>query len=158
MAEATKRGRAPGRRLTNSEIDAQIPIARAREAAAYAAGMRATSARYDEKTERVVLELSNGVGFAFPAKLVRRLAKASRTQRAELELSPSGSGVIWEALDADISVPGLLAATFRRSGVASVLGKAGGAVRSDAKAKAARANGAKGGRPRKALAGTHPRS
>jgi hypothetical protein len=96
-----------------------------------------------------VLELSNGVAFAFPVKIVRGLEKASRAQRANLELSPSGSGVIWDALDADISVPGLLAETFRRAGVASVLGNAGGAAKSAAKSKASRANGAKGGRPRK---------
>ena len=80
--------------------------------------------------------------------MVRKLGKASHVQRSRLELSPSGGGIIWDALNADISVPALLAITFRRVGVAGVLGKAGGAAKSDAKARAARANGAMGGRPR----------
>lgn len=150
-AETTKRGRATPRRLSDAEIDAQIPAAKRREAAAYASGLRATAARYDKATERVVLELSNGVGFAFPVTTVRGLEHASHMQRAALELDPAGSGVIWNALDADISVPGLLAATFRRAGVASLLGTAGGAAKSEAKASAARANGAKGGRPRRVV-------
>ena len=148
MAETTKR-RGARRRLTDAEIDAQIPIARAREAVASEAGLRAKTARYDVASERVVLELTNGIAFAFPAHLVRGLEQATPAQRAELTLSPSGNGVLWEALDADISVPGLLASTFGRGIAASTLGKAGGEARSAAKAKAAKANGAKGGRPRK---------
>lgn len=147
MAETAKRNRAPARRLTDAEIDAQIPAARARESVAVKAGLRARTARYDAKSERVVLELTNGIALAIPVSLVRGLKRATAAQRAALELSPSGSGVIWEALDADISVPGLLASTFSRSGAASALGSAGGRVTSLAKAKAAKANGAKGGRP-----------
>lgn len=142
------------RSLSDAEIDSQIPSARAREGAAYRAGLRATTAHYDATTERIVLELSNGVAFAFPAKHVRGLANASPAQRAALALSPSGSGVIWDDLNADISVPGLLAATFRRSGVARLLGGLGGAVKSEAKTNAARANGKKGGR--RVKASPHP--
>ena len=149
MAETTKRKARSVRELTDAELDAQIAAGNARENAAYAAGLRATSAHYDHATKRVVLELSNGTSFAFPANLVHGLEKATRAQRSAVELSPSGSGVIWYALDADMSVPAILAASFRQAGLASLLGTAGGAVKSKAKAKAARANGAKGGRPKK---------
>ena len=118
----------------------------------YNASMRAVAAHYDHATKRIVLELSNGTAFAFPATIVRGLEKASRAQRAALQLSPSGSGVIWDALDAYISVPGILSATFRSAGLAMMLGKAGGEAKSKAKSKAARANGKKGGRPRNAAA------
>ena len=147
MAEATKRSRRAGHRLTNAEIDAQISVARARESRARRAGLRAKSARYDAASERVILELTNGIALAFPARLVRGLTRATAIQRAELELSPSGSGVIWEALDADISVPALIASTFGRNAAAVALGSAGGKATSLAKSAAARANGAKGGRP-----------
>jgi len=148
MASTMQRGRPARRRLTEARVDAQISAARVRESKARASGLRAKSARYDEKSERVVLELTNGIGLAFPARLVRGLERATTTQRASLTLSPSGSGVIWEALDADISVPGVVASTFGRQLAASALGAAGGKSRSPAKAKAAKANGAKGGRPR----------
>ncbi len=148
MAEATNRGRRSIRDISDEELDEQIAAATAREDAAISAGLRAVAAHYDHTTKRVVLELSNGTSFAFPANLVHGLEKATRAQRAAVELSPSGSGVIWYALDADMSVPGILAASFRQAGLASFLGAAGGAVKSKAKARAARANGAKGGRPR----------
>jgi Protein of unknown function (DUF2442) len=149
MAETTKPRDTTLRRLTDAEIDAQIPAARARAVTARAAGLRAKSARYDAATKRVVLELTNGTAFAFPARIVRGLQRATAAQRAKLALDPDGSGVIWDALDADISVPGVLAMTFGRDLAARTLGKAGGQVRSAAKAKASQANGAKGGRPRK---------
>ncbi len=42
--------------LSEADILAQIPGARAREAQARTHGLRATSARYDRTAERVVLE------------------------------------------------------------------------------------------------------
>lgn len=144
------------RKQTDAQFEAELAAATAREAAEYDAGMRAVAAHYDHATKRVVLELSNGTAFAFPAKIVRGLEKASSAQRAALELSPSGSGIIWDALDADISVPGILSATFRRAGLAMMLGRAGGEAKSKAKSKASRANGKKGGRPRSSAVTRQP--
>ena len=138
-------------RLTDAEIDAQIPGARAAEKADRVSGLRARLARYDKRTERVVLELTNGSAFAFPAQLVRGLEHASASERSAVTLAPSGSAVVWNALNVDMSVPGVLAMTFGRQLGAQALGAAGGAARSDAKSRAAKANGAKGGRPRKRL-------
>jgi hypothetical protein len=52
----------------------------------------------------------------------------------------------WEALNIDLSLPGLMSGLF---GARSYLAKVAGSSTSAAKAAAARANGAKGGRPRK---------
>jgi hypothetical protein len=62
-----------------------------------------------------------------------------------------GGGTIlhWEALDADYSVPALILSTVGATDIARHFGRAGGRVTSDAKAEAARVNGAKGGRPRR---------
>jgi hypothetical protein len=136
------------RRLTDAEIDAQIPAARAREAQAFTEGQRAISAWYDAQAERVVLELSNGLALAFPARIVRGLQNATAAQRAQLSLTPSGGGVMWAKLDTDISVPGLIAKSFGSS-IVKELGRSGGRSKSDVKAKASKTNGAKGGRPRK---------
>lgn len=57
-----------------------------------------------------------------------------------------GYGLHWESLDVDFTVPGLLAGMF---GTQSWMARQGGQARSDAKAAAARANGRKGGRPKK---------
>jgi hypothetical protein len=56
-----------------------------------------------------------------------------------------GYGLHWEALDVDLSIPGLIAGIF---GTRSYMARRAGQATSPAKAAAARANGAKGGRPR----------
>jgi hypothetical protein len=150
MADATKRTARPGtKRLSTAEILKQIPAARRREQRERRAGLRAAEAVYDAAHERVVLELTNGVAFAFPVAIVPGLARASAAQRAELSLSPSGDGILWPQLDTEASVPGLIADAFGPGAVAMAFGRLGGQAKSEAKAKAARANGTRGGRPRK---------
>lgn len=135
-------------RPTEAEILAQIPAARARATAEREAGLRAKAARYDRKTGRFVLELTNGYVLGVPVNTLPALGKATQGQLAAVELSATGSAIRIPGLDADYSVPGLVLALTARE-----VGRRGGQVRSRAKSLAAKANGAKGGRPRK-LAGT----
>ena len=108
---------------------------------------RAVSARHDAASGRVVVDLANGCTFAFPARRVQGLETATDEEIAAVELLPQGGGLRWENRDVDISLPGLIAGIFgTRAHVARLAGQA----TSPAKAAAARANGAKGGRPRKA--------
>ena len=110
----------------------------------------AVRARYDRRNARVVVALNTGVEVAVPARLIEGLAEASAASLAEIEISPSGLGLHWPKLDADVYVPALLQGTFgSRSWMARELGARGGRSRTEAKAAAARANGRKGGRPRK---------
>jgi hypothetical protein len=119
--------------------------AQATRAAGYA-----VSARYDFRHGRVVVNLNTGVHIAFPVELAEGLAGAARADLAEIQISPAGTGLHWPRLDADLYIPALLQGVFgSKSWMARQLGAAGGSVRSDAKKAAARANGAKGGRPRK---------
>lgn len=110
---------------------------------------RATSARYDARKKAVVIELANGASFAFPPSLAQGLEGASTVDLSEIEITPMGTGLHWPLLDADLTVDGLLAGIFGgRSWMRAHAARAGRA-RTPAKAAAARANGAKGGRPRK---------
>ena len=135
------------RRLTDAEILARIPAARARAAATSAAGLHATSARYDRRGHRILLELTNGYLLGIPVQTLPHLAGATRAQLADVELSPHGAGLHFPAVDADYSVPGLVLAMTARE-----IGRRGGRAKSAAKAESARANGARGGRPRKTAA------
>jgi hypothetical protein len=137
-------------RTSRAAILAQIPGARTREVGARRAGLRAKTARYDAASERFILELTNGCAFMFPARMVAGLSRASAAERSEVEVLPGGGGLAWDALDTDVSVPGLLMSTFGRSERASELARLAGSARTEAKAKSSRTNGAKGGRPRKA--------
>lgn len=114
----------------------------------------AVAARYDRRRARVVVSLNTGVEVTFPSKLAEGLADAGPSDLAVIEITPSGLGLHWPKLDADLYVPGLLAGTFgSKKWMAAQLGAAGGSVRSKAKTRAARANGLLGGRPRKHSSG-----
>ncbi len=126
--------------------DAQIDAALERGRAAQRHEPRAASARYDRPLGRVIVELTNGCTFAFPPKLAQGLDAATEEQLAQVEILGTGYGLHWEALDADLSIPGLLAGLF---GTRAYLAQQAGRTTSHAKAAAARANGAKGGRPRR---------
>lgn len=110
----------------------------------------AVAARYDRRTSRVIVRLHSGLELAIPPRLVEGLADATPDALAEIEVSPTGLGLHWPQLDADLYVPALLEGQFgSKQWMARQLGSAGGSSRSQAKRNAAQANGAKGGRPRK---------
>lgn len=113
---------------------------------------RAVDAYYDRDAERIVVELATGVTVLFPPELLQGLGGASPEDLAEMELSPYGTSLHWEGLDADFSVDGLISGVFGTRVWMADLGRRGGKATSEAKAAAARANGMKGGRPRKVAA------
>jgi len=127
--------------------DAEIEAAQERGRIAQESEPRAASARYDSKSQRIVVELTNGATFAFPPALAQGLRDATPEQLAEIEVSPYGSGLHWPQLDEDYTVPGLVNGVF---GTARWMAARAGRAKSEAKAAAARENGTKGGRPRKA--------
>jgi Protein of unknown function (DUF2442) len=109
---------------------------------------RAAAARYEGALGRVVVELTNGCTFMFPPRLAQGLETATDAQLAQVEILGAGYGLHWEALDVDLSIPGLLAGLF---GTKTYMARQAGRATSPAKAAAARVNGAKGGRPRKVV-------
>ena len=113
---------------------------------------RVVAAHYDRKTGRVVIQLSTKLIVSFSPGDVEGLEGANASQLSEIEISPSGFGIHFPAIDADLYVPGLLGGILgSKRWMASRLGQVGGQSRSRAKKAASRANGKLGGRPRKAL-------
>ena len=111
---------------------------------------RAATARYEAATGLVHVELTNGCFFGFPARQVQGLGDASDADLAAIEVLGVGFGLRWDALDVDVSVPGLLAGLFgTRAWMDRQRAARAGAAQSPAKSEAARRNGMKGGRPRK---------
>jgi hypothetical protein len=133
--------------------DRSVAIAQAEERGTHqlATEPRARAARYDRRHGRVLVELTNGCSFAFPARDAEGLEQASDADLAQVEILGLGVGLHWEKLDVDLSVPGLLIGLFGTKAYMDRQRAArAGAATSPAKAAAARRNGAKGGRPRKA--------
>ena len=133
--------------------DHDFEKAEQRMAALLQAG-HAVKARYDRRADRIVVGLSNGVQITFPIHLAEGLADASADALNEIEISPTGLGLYWPKLDADVYVPALMQGVFgSKKWMAAELGAAGGRARTAAKSAAARENGGKGGRPRRSANG-----
>lgn len=130
---------------TDEQIDAAIARAAERERFR----PRAVAVKYFARQDAVVITFASGVELAVPRSLLQGLEKATPPQAARVELLAPGTTLHWEALDVDHYVPRLIEGVFGNSRWMSELGKRGGAATSEAKAKASRSNGRKGGRPPK---------
>ncbi len=111
---------------------------------------RAERAWYDRRLGRVVVELSTKLAVMFAPEDAEGLEKATMADLETIEISPSGFGIHFPRLDADLYLPGLLEGFLgSRQWMAARLGAKGGRSRSVAKKKAAKKNGRLGGRPKK---------
>ncbi len=108
---------------------------------------RAVAAEYRATDDMLAIKLATGVELLMPRKLLQGLEDADPQEVANVEIDDFGEGLHWEALDVDHYVPSLLESVFGNRRWMSELGKRGGSVRNDAKTRAARKNGRKGGRP-----------
>jgi len=99
----------------------------------------AMGARYDRRSERVMITLNNGTVVGFLRSALPGLEHATPDELRKIEVEGGGYGLRVASLDADISIPQLLAdqlgSTVMRRAVA--------------RANASKANGRLGGRPRK---------
>jgi Protein of unknown function (DUF2442) len=112
---------------------------------------RAIAAHYDRENDRIVIRLSSKLEVSFSPHDAQGLENAKPSQLDEIEITPSGFGIHFPKLDADLYVPGLLEGFLgSKRWMASRLGQIGGKSRSLAKKAASRANGRLGGRPKKA--------
>ena len=112
--------------------------------------IRAVQARYDRRARRIVVTLNNRVDLAFSPRDAEGLESATVTQLSKIEISPSGLGLYFPSVDADLYIPGILEGLMgSRKWMASRLGAAGGRSSSAVKRAAAKRNGRLGGRPPK---------
>lgn len=137
--------------LTDAELDAQIEEARLRSAQREKSVPRAISARFDAQTQRLIIELQSGAAVILPCSFISELKDASPEAIAKAEVSPSGEGLHWDELDVHVSVPGLMLELVGMQAINAAVASRAGMASSDMKARAARENGKKGGRPRKAV-------
>jgi len=100
---------------------------------------RAHAVMYRSEQALILVRLRSGCAFGFTPEQVPGLKDASTEQLSNVRISPSGDGLHWDDLDVHVSLTGLMEDALN--------------LRSDAKTRAARANGQKGGRPRRSGAG-----
>lgn len=127
-----------------------VAAANRRGAAKKAAFPAVVAARYDARIERIVLTLDSGLDLAFAPHLAEGFTSVRPGDLDVIEISPSGLGVHFPKIDADIYVPALIEGLLgTKRWMAAQNGKAGGKAVTEAKAAAARENGKAGGRPKK---------
>lgn len=130
---------------TEEEFQRQYQAATRAGRAADEVEPRALDARYDTQRDRIVLELAGGCTFAFPVRSAPWLAGIPPERLPRVEVTVRGAGLRWEEDDVDLSVPGVVAYFLDMDHWAP---RYMGQRTTEAKARAARENGMKGGRPR----------
>jgi hypothetical protein len=121
----------------------EVAVRRAREADRIEPRARLVS--YDEDRGLIMVELRSGFLFGFPPERVG-LAAAGADDLRDVRVSPSGDGLRWDHLDAAVSLTGIMGDALNlREWAPRFMGQ----ITSEAKARAARQNGMKGGRPRR---------
>jgi len=132
----------------------------AKYAAALAAGraeaeneIRAQAIRYVPERDAIEIVTSRNVGFLIPRQWIGALQDIPAEGLRRLEIWPDGSAIELEDQDIHISVHGLLTAILPAMlpsrAIAAIFASRGGQATSRAKQSSSRANGRKGGRPRK---------
>ncbi|MFZ3343225.1 MAG: DUF2442 domain-containing protein [Terriglobales bacterium] len=135
------------RRIVTTDAEIDQAIERAKD---IRRGLLVTAVEYKPGPglDLVILKLNDGSRRAIPREDLQGLQSATKDQLARVEILGGGTGLHWPEIDADLYVPGLLRGIYGSKKWMAEIGSRGGAVRSTAKKKAARANGLKGGRPR----------
>ena len=141
--------------LTDRQIEDQINAAllrtreceTARQAKIDAVEPRANKVIFEDG--RITIDFNNGATFSFLAESVEAISQLPSEILATVELTPSGKGLRWDEPDIDLSIQGLLLGIFGSNVWMREIAVKGGSSTSEKKKAASRANGKKGGRPRK---------
>ncbi len=138
---------------TKTLTDEEIEAGRVRGRIRAAHEPHAVAASYDGKRDRVVVELTTGLELAIPRRMLQGLADATPEQLSRVHVLDPGTAIAWDDPDVGFTVGGLVSSVFGTKEWMGALGRVGGSAKSGRKATTSRENGAKGGRPKKAVRG-----
>ena len=119
-----------------------------RGSARRAAGPTASAAWCDTTRRLLLVVLEDGVALGVPLDRLAAVRDLPDRVLRRVRVAPSGALLLWDRPDVDVAVEELLAHALSGPDWMRELARAAGKRRSDRKAAASRANGAKGGRPR----------
>ncbi len=132
----------------NASFDAAVARGEKRRLGPYGASAHCYSVR-----DRIVVELSTGIEISFSPKQAQGLESARPEELSEIAITPSGLGLHFPKIGADIYIPALREGILGSAKwMAGQMGRIGGTARSASKAQAARENGKLCGRRRKSAA------
>lgn len=132
------------RPVTEAVLDEAIERGRLR----HKSGLQATAVTYQDGC--LTIRFEDGTGVLLPVKLFPEFDGFEAGDYADLKVGLSGTALCHEEKDLHVSIAGMISASKPLMNMAaSVVSSRNGRQSSAAKAEAARANGKKGGRPRK---------
>ena len=100
------------------------------------------------RRDAIELTFNSGGTMTIPRGVIPEFGEVPTDSLKRLTVSVAGDAIACRAHDIDIHIPGLVEAVFGSRLLSAAFARRGGQRRSKAKTAAARANGAKGGRPR----------
>jgi hypothetical protein len=127
---------------TDAEIEAALERAKAHDG-----DPLAQTVEHIPALNLLIVGLSNQRRLVLPIEDVQGLGNATHEQIQNYELLGRGTGISFPELDVDLYVPALIEGVYGNRRWMAQLGKKGGRSKTEAKRRAARTNGAKGGRP-----------
>jgi hypothetical protein len=111
----------------------------------------AIGARFSARSHSLSIEYSNGMTVSLDVRKSPLLTAHPDADLSEPYVTPGGDGLIFDKADLSFGIPSLVAPflpeSLARQKISSIMGR----VRSSKKAESSKANGARGGRPRKVL-------
>lgn len=145
----TSARKAKTRILTSrAEMGKAVAAARRREKLA----TKIRHARYDAKGDVIIAELSTGSVLTVPRRIIPGFARVRRVALADLEITPGREGLWSMNVDDGVLLEQLVVLAAGERTVGTIGARINASKKTPARAAASRANGAKGGRPRKSAA------
>ena len=132
---------------TDAEIEEALERSKAHDG-----DPRARTVEHIPDLNLLIVGLSDGRRLVLPIEDLQGLDNATHERIKNYELLGRGPGISFPDLDVDLYVPALIEGVYGNRRWMAQLGKKGGKAKTEAKRRAAQANGAKGGRPKKAVA------
>ena len=134
-----------------SITDEQYEAGRAAGRVRLSSALRAESVRFDSDSQTVVIRLSDKVSVGVSKATFTEWDTLSDDEMRDIRLSAVRDALAVGTHDVQVSIEGLLRDVMPEPLLNRAFAQRGGAATSPAKALAARVNGARGGRPKKAV-------
>lgn len=131
---------------TDAEIDAALERAKLLDDEPLA-----RTVKYEQKLNLLIIGLNNGQRLVLPLEDVPELGKLTKKGFENWELLGRGTAINFPDIDVALPIDGIIEGVYGRRRWMAKVGSKGGSAKTTAKRRASRANGKKGGRPRKAV-------